>query len=593
MWGKGWGFKVYFNSADNNNFLIIPLGALAVDNASTGECDIYIQYLDPTRYTQSDQVIFGSLIMQQYKAYFDYDMTQGSTVLKMQISDTNTLTNSYIGNATITQSGSPFTALDDASAVIYVGTDEFHYKTTVRASLGFQGLSTFQVSLLGNYVYAYADDCMIATPGTLQTSCENAPVYATTYFNSSIYYAKDSYTNSAYAGYNTSGEIYSAEVCLNTKDTPFFCTVYNQEFYVAEQVMDDNWNYGSKADSGTVGLGASSPVWAIVSQPATKVFDVYLNNYNGWTWADSNYVVNNSQSVINIGSFDPEYNYDRHTTISPYQSNSYLFALSIFGFGKTDNTTNTEFYTDIMNFDTDITKYGILANTTSLALNFRGLGLPATSFNKFSDLLAVATKGESTCLSRKSGYCALSNPCDYYNKYNLWDYDFKIQFQTNQDDFYLRVPLATFAANYDAEGGVCVVFVEYLQDTQNDGKSIMLGSMFFQSVYAQYTQAGVNSVIVDLFVNKHALASTYIGNDVVPTGDTVFVTPVATLEPETVTSKNGQPTFAATIAGITDTNPYFLLDFSSSHTIVWDINCMTTGIGIYPAGPCSDQPTDM
>jgi len=54
-----------------------------------------------------------------------------------------------------------------------------------------------------------------------------------------------------------------------------------------------------------------------------------------------------------------------------------LFGLAVFGFGKTDNATQTEFYTDIMNFDVDITKYGVLANTTSLGLNFRGLGLPA------------------------------------------------------------------------------------------------------------------------------------------------------------------------------------------------------------------------
>ena len=79
-----------------------------------------------------------------------------------------------------------------------------------------------------------------------------------------------------------------------------------------------------------------------------------------------------------------------------------------------------------MNFDVDITKYGFFANSSSLALNFRGLGLPKTSFNKFSNLLSVATKGESTCLSTKSGYCALSNPCEYYNKMNLWDFDFKV-----------------------------------------------------------------------------------------------------------------------------------------------------------------------
>jgi hypothetical protein len=263
-----------------------------------------------------------------------------------------------------------------------IGTDEFHYKTTIRASLGFQGLTTFQVSMLGNYVFTYADSCMIATPGAQQVSCENEPVLAQNYFNSSIYYAKDTYSDSNYAGYSTSGEIYSADICLQTRDTPFFCTIYNQEFYVADQVTNDAWNYGSKADAGTVGFGAGSPVWTIVSDPDTKVFDISMNNFNGWTWADSNYVVNNTaKSVINFGAFDSEYTYGPKTSIAPISAGSYLFGLAVFGFGKTDNATQTEFYTDIMNFDVDITKYGFLANTTSLGLNFRGLGLPASSFN--------------------------------------------------------------------------------------------------------------------------------------------------------------------------------------------------------------------
>jgi hypothetical protein len=75
--------------------------------------------------------------------------------------------------------------------------------------------------------------------------------------------------------------------------------------------------------------------------------------------------------------------------------------------------------------------------------------------------------------------------------------------------------------------------------------------MFFQSIYAQYTMSGVNSVAVDLYKNMNALSSTYIGSDIVPTGVSVFVTPVAQLEPS-INSKNGLPTFAATVSGVTD-----------------------------------------
>ena len=47
---------------------------------------------------------------------------------------------------------------------------------------------------------------------------------------------------------------------------------------------------------------------------------------------------------------------------------------------------------------------------------------------------------------------------------NLCDFDFKVQFQTNSDSEYMRIPIATFAANYAGEGGSCVIFVEYLDD---------------------------------------------------------------------------------------------------------------------------------
>lgn len=91
----------------------------------------------------------------------------------------------------------------------------------------------------------------------------------------------------------------------------------------------------------------------------------------------------------------------------------------------------------------------------------------------------MITNGESTCLSRKSGFCALSNTCDTYRSKGLWDYDFKIRFATDDDDVYIRVPLASFAGNYEEMGGVCVIFVEYLDPSYDDSKQIMLGGMFF------------------------------------------------------------------------------------------------------------------
>lgn len=150
-------------------------------------------------------------------------------------------------------------------------------------------------------------------------------------------------------------------------------------------------------------------------------------------------------------------------------------------------------------------------------MNFRGLGLPTEQYKTFVDMLSVITHGESSCITGKGGYCVLADTCDAYNSMGLWQYDFKIQFVTDSDTNYIRVPLSTFANNTlpGVDGqfpGVCVIFVEYLQATNVDSQQIIFGGMFFQSIYAQYTLSGFSAVSVALSVNANALTNTYITN---------------------------------------------------------------------------------
>jgi len=119
-----------------------------------------MQYLDPAQHTQSDKIVFGSLILQMFKNYWDYDLVASTTTLYMQFSETNTLADSYIGSATKMVTSSPFTALIGSTEQIYVNHDEFFYETTIGGSLGFQGKSQFQVSLLGRFVQTWSTDCL-------------------------------------------------------------------------------------------------------------------------------------------------------------------------------------------------------------------------------------------------------------------------------------------------------------------------------------------------------------------------------------------------------------------------------------------------
>lgn len=94
-----------------------------------------------------------------------------------------------------------------------------------------------------------------------------------------------------------------------------------------------------------------------------------------------------------------------------------------------------------------------------------------------------------------------------------------------------------------------------------------------------------------MFKNKNALDSAYIGDDVMTTGSTPFVVAEAKLKTDSSSEFNGLPTFAASITGITDAHQYFLLDFNSQTTFVWDLNCNTTGFGGYDQGSCENNPT--
>jgi len=91
----------------------------------------------------------------------------------------------------------------------------------------------------------------------------------------------------------------------------------------------------------------------------------------------------------------------------------------------------------------DVKLYGIYTNTTFITTDFRGIGLPTTSFNQFANLIDIISIGQAACARTQGGYCVLPKTCDQYPA--LWNYSFKIQF-SDQSDF-LTVPLASFAAD--------------------------------------------------------------------------------------------------------------------------------------------------
>jgi len=122
--------------------------------------------------------------------------------------------------------------------------------------------------------------------------------------------------------------------------------------------------------------------------------------------------------------------------------------------------------------------YGTYTNITKFTLDFRGIGLPTTSYYEFTNLLQIAVSGQANCARTQGGYCTLPRNCSTYE--GLWDYSFKMAF-SGQDNI-LIAPLASFAADQTVKNNdVCIIYVEMLDETLADSRQVIVGNMFFQS----------------------------------------------------------------------------------------------------------------
>ena len=172
-------------------------------------------------------------------------------------------------------------------------------------------------------------------------------------------------------------------------------------------------------------------------------------------------------------------------------------------------TTGNGTFRSIINNDEAL--YGFSTNSTFITADFRGLGLPTTSYNIFTNLMDIISIGQANCLKTQGGLCVLPQSCENYPA--LWSYSFRVQFANTTE--YLIVPLATFAANQNLMGKnvtECVVYVENLNESLTNSVQIVLGNMFYQSFVYHQQFVGQTSTTITLGVNLNALSGTYISN---------------------------------------------------------------------------------
>lgn len=219
--------------------------------------------------------------------------------------------------------------------------------------------------------------------------------------------------NATQNGYTTRGAFFNDSICFSYEksNTAVWCSVGNDVFFVADTIVSNDWNYGSPASAGMIGLARGSPVWSILFNTTATGYFYQVNYLNGtnWTFADPNYLIQTSgRNYLRLGSGKSDIDVYRGLdtiSFSPSTQNSQLFSLSDFSFGVVNMTTGNGTFRSIINSDEAL--YGFSTNSTFITADFRGLGLPTTSYNIFTNLMDIISIGQVNCLKTQGGLCVL------------------------------------------------------------------------------------------------------------------------------------------------------------------------------------------
>jgi len=157
----------------------------------------------------------------------------------------------------------------------------------------------------------------------------------------------------------------------------------------------------------------------------------------------------------------------------------------------------------------------------------------------------------------------------------LWDYSFNIEIK---ESGWLKVPIATFASDYNGECRIFVQYQEYMFDGSATTNRITLGNMFFQSVY--YIQGAGT---ISMSINQNTVGTKlepWFGPDFdFEIGADPFLS-----EPGSIGSISNDTEvigayFAASMEGFTtEVAPYFHIDMTNPKTVVWGTGCEMHGV---------------
>lgn len=100
----------------------------------------------------------------------------------------------------------------------------------------------------------WASNCTTAQNKSCSASPNNVMPMFTPTNTSSLWVS--SYTGISIGGYNTSGQIYSTDICTTSISE---CKLMN--VYAADTLISNDWNSGVQGAWGVLGYGPRSPLW--------------------------------------------------------------------------------------------------------------------------------------------------------------------------------------------------------------------------------------------------------------------------------------------------------------------------------------------
>jgi len=192
-------------------------------------------------------------------------------------------------------------------------------------------MDKFMLSMTTNLLVTYAQNC--SGPGLGATACYTEPNFATNYFNmSSGPYPNVPY-NVTVDGYELRGYEYDQAVCLSPENSNAICTPWYSHFFVADTLVNNDWNFGSPSTAGIIGLGDKSAVWTILDLDSPEYY-ISFTNSTSWEFADPNYKPVSTQSSISLGTNAMSARTaDANITLTPAHNKAYMYTMSEFGFG--------------------------------------------------------------------------------------------------------------------------------------------------------------------------------------------------------------------------------------------------------------------